>query len=132
MYVFVFLSSILNPKPAASFPTHLSSHHQQHSSLDQQGEGLVVGSILAVAAHGAPCGCPGDEEEEQGAAAAVEHNTQKEGLVEVLVALSGPVECWLPQTPRGAHVLSGRVVVRGCDKGMEQASLMFWAMWPGV
>lgn len=89
-------------------PAHLGGHHQQHAGLDQQGEGLVVGGVLAVAAHGAPCGGPGDEEEQQGAAAAVQHDAQEEALVEVQVALSRPVERRAPQTPGGAHVLSGR------------------------
>jgi len=103
----------------SSESTHLYVHHDQQTGLRQQSEGLVVGDVLAVVSHRVVHGGPRDEEEDEGAVAAVHQAAHKGLLAEVQVQLARGVELWVLETPAVVHILGGIGRI-GSDGGEER------------
>lgn len=87
---------------------HLYVHHDQQTRLRQQGEGLIVGDVLAVVPHRVVDGGPRDEEEDERAVAAVHHAAHEGLLAEVEVELARRVELRILEAPAVVHVLQKR------------------------
>lgn len=86
-------------------PPHLYVHHNQQTGLRQQSEGLIVGDVFAVVSDRVVHGGPRDEEEDEGAVAAVHHAAYKGFLTEVQVQLARSVELRILETPAVIYVL---------------------------
>lgn len=84
---------------------HLHAHHDQQAGLRQQSEGLIVGDVFAVVSHCVVHGGPRDEEEDEGAVAAVQHAAHKHLLTEVQVELARSVELRVLGAPAVVHIL---------------------------
>lgn len=85
--------------------THLCVHHDQQTGLCQQGKGLIVGDVFAVVSDRVVHGGPWDEEEDEGAVAAVQHADHKGLLTEIHVQLARSVELRILETPAVIHIL---------------------------
>lgn len=99
-------SGARSPQPGVT-PTHLDGDHHHQTRLHHNGEGLVVGDVLAVVPDRVLHGGPGDEEEDEGAVGAVQETAQEGPLAEVHVQLAGPVKLRMLETPAVVHVLRG-------------------------
>lgn len=88
--------------------SYLDADSKQQTCLGEEGEGLVVSNVLPVVPHGVMHGCIGDEEEHQGAVAAVEGTLEEGLLAEVQVELTGNIELRMLETPNVIHILTSR------------------------
>lgn len=84
---------------------HLYVHHNQQTGLCQQSKGLIVGDVFAVISDRVVHGGPWDEEEDEGAVAAVHHTAHKGFFTEVQVQLAWRVELRILETPAVIHIL---------------------------
>lgn len=85
--------------------SHLSVHHNQQTGLYQQSKGLIVSDIPAVVSDRVPHGGPWDEEEDEGAVAALQHTAHKDFLAEEQVQLAWSVKLRIPETPAVIYIL---------------------------
>lgn len=90
---------------ARSVLTHLHGDHHHQTRLHQNGEGLIVGDVLAVVPDRVLHGRPGDEEEDEGAVGAVQQTAQEGLLTEVHVQLARSVKLRVLEAPAVVHVL---------------------------
>lgn len=105
--------------------SYLDADGEQQTRLGQEGEGLVVGDVLPVVPHGVVHGGVGEEEEHQGAVAAVEGALEEGPLAEVQVELTGDVELRMLDAPGVVHILTSRWRQR------HQVSVCsFYFLWP--
>lgn len=86
----------------------LDADGEEEACLREEGEGLVVGNILPIIPHCVVQDGIGNEEEHQGAVAAVEGALEEGLLAEVQVELAGDVELWMLETPRVVDILASR------------------------
>ena len=91
--------------PKSKGSSYLNGDGKQQARLGEEGEGLVVGDVLPVVPHGVVQGGVRDEEEHQGAVAAVEGTLEEGLLAEVEVELTGNVELRMLETPHVVHIL---------------------------
>lgn len=84
---------------------YLYANDNKQTRLRQQGEGLVVCDVFSVVSNRVVHGRPGDEEEDEGAVAAVQHAAQEGLLTEVQVELTRGVKLRVLETPAVVHVL---------------------------
>jgi len=87
---------------------HLDADGDQQAGLCDHSEGLVVAQFLPITPHGVQHGAVGDEEEDQGAEAAVKRALEECHLAEVQVALPGHVELRVLEAPHVVHILASR------------------------
>lgn len=87
---------------------YLDADGKEQAGLGEEGEGLVVSDILPVVSHRVVHGSIGDEEEHQGAVAAVEGTLEEGRLAEIQVELTGDVELRVLETPHVVNILSSR------------------------
>lgn len=84
---------------------YLEGDGEQQAGLREDGEGLVVGHVAAVGAGRLTDGGVRDEEEHQGAVAAVQGALEEGHLAEVQVELARHVQLRVLEAPRVVHVL---------------------------
>lgn len=108
--------------------THLDGDHHHQARLHQDGEGLVVGDVLAVVPDGVLHGRPGDEEEDEGAVGAVQQAAQEGRLAEVHVQLARSVELRVLEAPAVVDVLRTQRSKAGLSPALGPPGLLPWAL----
>lgn len=98
----------------------LNADGEEEARLREEGKGLVVGNVFPIIPHCVVQDGIRDEEEHQGAVAAVEGALEEGLLAEVQVELAGPVELWMLETPHVVDILASRGRQRQlCESGVK-------------